>query len=152
MPRVFVNDTGMNISLNETTLQHLEKLTKPVHVIGIAGMYRSGKSFIAKKLSDCDFTVGHTRDTFTRGVEMAVTEHQGSYVLWFDTEGLFSGEAELAKYGDKLFTFSLLTSSIMLLVSGESISSEIVHYFKVLNQTKNFKMSDPKPATLSLKP
>lgn len=134
------NETGV-VDINKNAIDFIKNLQMPVHVVTAAGAYRVGKSFLLGKLvkkqinkSMQGFGVSAQPRTFTRGAWMQVTAKENYELMWLDLEGLFSGEAAQDGYGDKLFSFSLLSSSLILLVNTEKLTSELVDYFKVQDQ------------------
>ena len=51
-PRLFIEtDVEGELIVNKETEQCLEKITQPVVVVSVVGLYRTGKSFILNRLS-----------------------------------------------------------------------------------------------------
>ena len=81
----------------------LKMLHKPVTVVSLVGSQRGGKSSLLNLLYDRNtglkngFGVGHEMDAKTHGLWMWIKHNEknpGSYILYLDTEGLDSIEAE----------------------------------------------------------
>ena len=59
----------LEFELNEETYQYLKKLPGPLGVISVAGMYRSGKSYLLNRMllnRSSGFDVGHTINACTK--------------------------------------------------------------------------------------
>lgn len=104
----------------------LQTVKPPMVVIAVAGLYRTGKSFLLNHLagttgakSKHGFTVGSTSETCTRGIDVLVpppVEGAAGSVVLLDTEGLASMEQDEA-YDAQIFALGLLLSSYFVLNS-----------------------------------
>lgn len=50
-PRCLVEGEGGQLNVNEETIELLSKVTGPIAVVGVAGLYRSGKSYLLNVLA-----------------------------------------------------------------------------------------------------
>ena len=111
--------THTKLVLQPRTLEWLRSLHGPVSIVGAIGAYRSGKSFLLNSLMgvSCDdgFTVGHQRQTQTKGVWLwsAPRAMSNVSVVYMDTEGFEStGQADV--YDDRIFALATLLSSVLV--------------------------------------
>lgn len=101
---------------------------RPVVVVAVAGMYRTGKSFFLNALaghtaerSGLGFRVGSTSESCTRGIDICVPAQPaelagaGQLVL-LDTEGISSMDQD-ETYDAQVFALGLLLSSFFVLNS-----------------------------------
>jgi hypothetical protein len=102
----------------------LEALRGPVVLVSVVGAYRTGKSFLLNELMGvgCSqgFTVGHRRETQTKGVWLSTRTRPGVApngrnvtVVYVDTEG-FEGTGQASVYDDRIFAFATLVSSVLV--------------------------------------
>ena len=96
MPLVSFKDK--EIIINQDAIEFLKKVPKPISVLGVAGNYRTGKSFLLNKVilnSKNGFAVGETIDPCTKGIwiwgkPLKGTSPDGKIVniIVLDSEGL----------------------------------------------------------------
>ncbi|KAJ1634532.1 guanylate-binding protein [Pavlovales sp. CCMP2436] len=102
----------------------LREIGEPVVVIAIAGLYRTGKSFLLNCIIGATgakpaLSVGSTSESCTRGIDICVTPNplaNGARLVLLDTEGLASMEQDEA-YDAQVFALALLLSSYFVLNS-----------------------------------
>lgn len=71
IPLVAFNQDSLKFSINDVALDFFKSLSAPVAVIGVAGMYRTGKSyFLNRVLLNCKggFGVGPSVNPCTKGI------------------------------------------------------------------------------------
>ena len=113
------NDSEMTegFVVNEEAARRISTIQGKIAVLGIAGAYRSGKSYLVNKMigREKSFVVGHSIRSCTRGiwcysVPLPCTFEDGDpgHVLILDTEGLGSTDRFVAT------TFPLPTSNLLV--------------------------------------
>jgi hypothetical protein len=120
-------------------LSLLRSFDIPVAPVAVAGRFRSGKSYLLNVLVGSDphaassgFEVGPTVEACTRGLWLwsaptIVTAPSGGKVavLWVDTEGLGSNDAE-PQHDARIFSFATLLCSLLIYNSVGSIDEEAI--------------------------
>ena len=96
-PFVTVDDATGRFAVHEPALALLREIKGPVAVVAVAGLYRTGKSYLLNQLLDQPasegFTVGGTVNACTKGIWIWGTPKvlaDGVSVVFLDTEGLGS--------------------------------------------------------------
>ena len=112
----------------------LRTLHEPVTVVSLVGSQRGGKSSLLNLLYDRNtglkngFGVGHEMDAKTHGLWMWIKHNDkspGSYILYLDTEGLDSIEAD-PFYNWSISALSLLISDLYMYQSKSSIDKSTI--------------------------
>ena len=112
----------------------LKNISEPVTVVSLVGSQRGGKSSLLNLLYDRKtglqngFGVGHEMDAKTHGLWMWIKHNDknpGSYILYLDTEGLDSIEAE-PFYNWSISALSLLISDLYMYQSKSSIDKSTI--------------------------
>ena len=128
----FIGDSCVTIEfeLNEEGRSHLANLTGPLGVVAVAGMYRTGKSYLLNRmlLDRMDgFGVGPTINPCTKGVWMWGKPVQGTTpdgdpinVIILDTEGLGALDED-SNHDVRIFSLAILLSSYFIYNSVGSI-------------------------------
>jgi hypothetical protein len=121
------------------SLQLLKSLsTSSLHVISVAGKYRTGKSYILNRVllnRKEGFSVGHTINACTKGLWMwpELIRLEGKDCLIIDTEGL--GSLEEGESTDlKIFLLALLFSSQLIYNSVGSIDEQAIESLSLVIQ------------------
>mmetsp|Transcript_1314 Transcript_1314/g.1976 ORF Transcript_1314/g.1976 Transcript_1314/m.1976 type:complete len:116 (+) Transcript_1314:140-487(+) len=104
LPFVLYNPAVGKFEINEETREFLRSLEGPIGVLSVAGMYRSGKSYLLNRVllnRARGFDVGHTINACTKGVwiwgkpvEGFTPDGEPIKVLVLDTEGLGATDEE----------------------------------------------------------
>uniref|UniRef100_A0A7N4V1X0 GB1/RHD3-type G domain-containing protein n=1 Tax=Sarcophilus harrisii TaxID=9305 RepID=A0A7N4V1X0_SARHA len=99
-PICLVENTNEELTVNPQALQILTSIDKPVVVVAIVGLYRTGKSYLMNKLAgkNSGFSLGSTVQSETKGIWMWCLPHpskQDHVLVLLDTEGL--GDVEKVK-------------------------------------------------------
>lgn len=133
---VSVSDQSDSFTLVEDGLEYLQRQQSPLYVVPVLGVYRSGKSFLLNRCLGLQapytggFGVGHTQDTHSRGIHVCAEWIEGlGTVVWMDTEGLFSREQANSTYGTKMFSLSMLFSSVVMLNSAKVLNEQFFQFF-----------------------
>lgn len=124
------------LKLVEAGLDYLSNLRSPLRIVPAIGVYRGGKSFLLNRLMGMKspysggFGVGHGQRTVTRGIEVCAEEVEGiGSIVWMDTEGLFSSEEARSAYGPKIFSLTLLFSSVVLMNNVKVFNDQFFSFF-----------------------
>lgn len=143
---------GESLRLDAAGLRVLAELgSTPVAVLAVAGMYRTGKSFLLNQLVDAPrFRVGNTTESCTRGIWLWVVgpevwappaEFPDARLLVLDTEGLASIDQD-ETYDAKIFSLAILLSSFFIYNSmGVIDESAVDRLFLVGELTKSIALS-----------
>jgi len=131
--------------INEEAARILQNIEEPVSVISIAGVYRSGKSFILNQLAGYTdgFNIGSTIEPCTQGIWMWVVEDRigpenCKYVL-LDTEGLGS-YIKTETYDVQIFSLALLLGSFFIYNSINNIDEGAIDKLSLVVQlTKHIR-------------
>jgi hypothetical protein len=107
-PVLLVSQNGTQLQVHEDGLAVLAGIgSAPVATVAVAGMYRTGKSFLLNQLvgggaggqGQGSFTVGNTTSSCTRGIWLCLVppeawsppaDSPNTRLLFLDTEGLAS--------------------------------------------------------------
>eukprot|EP00092_Neocalanus_flemingeri_P011290 GFUD01012167.1.p1 GENE.GFUD01012167.1~~GFUD01012167.1.p1 ORF type:complete len:628 (+),score=187.88 GFUD01012167.1:82-1965(+) len=113
-------EDGTSFVLNETAIELLQTVKKPLVVVSVVGMYRTGKSYLLNRLmgrSD-GFPLGATVQAKTKGIWMWLGDHpldpENKALLLLDTEGLHDPEKGSKTHDTWIFTLAVLLSSVLI--------------------------------------
>ena len=142
---------------------YLKTLTRPLAVVSVVGLYRTGKSYLLNRILDAkkeaSFQVSPTVKSCTKGLWiMRPSLAQGDHdVLVVDTEGLGSLSAS-TNHDTRVFSLALLLSSMFLYNSSGAINetslnnlslvSSIAKHIHVSSDEKGGSLSDCFPRFL----
>jgi hypothetical protein len=136
-------DEADKFHVNDDALRYLKTLTGKVAVVAIAGVYRTGKSYLLNQLMGRPngFTVGPTVKACTKGLWLwgkAIEVDGGELnILFLDTEGLGS-TVRSETYDARIFALALLLSSYFVYNSVGTIDGNAVAKLSlVVNLTKH---------------
>ena len=114
---------------NDTALELLEAIHKPVAVLSIAGPTRTGKSYILSRLlGDPEaFELGHTALAHTKGIWMStsVLECSAYCILLLDTEGIDSVNDKASNDAQIVVSTLLLSSYFIYNSKGVPSSNDL---------------------------
>ena len=120
--------------INKEAARRISTLQGKIAVLGIAGAYRSGKSFLVNKMigRPKSFVVGHSIRSCTRGIwcysvplPCVFEDGEEGHVLILDTEGLGSTDRS-AHYDDQVFSLATLISSKLIYNSVGTIDEKSI--------------------------
>lgn len=146
--------TENKFHINPEAIEILKAIEAPMSIIGVAGAYRSGKSYLLNRVilnQDKGFGVGSTINACTKGIWMwarpikAQTEDNTLVnMVVIDSEGLGSLEAD-ASHDCRIFALILLMSSTFLYNSVGAIDeNSISNLSVVINITKHLSVKATK--------
>ncbi|XP_052783276.1 guanylate-binding protein 1-like [Mya arenaria] len=107
------------LKLEVDTIEQLSKIDLPCVVVAIAGLYRTGKSFLMNCLADQNrgFALGDTIESKTKGIWVWCRVHpeqKNTVLVLLDTEGLGDVAKGDPTHDNKLFTLATLLSSTLV--------------------------------------
>lgn len=144
-------DTDQNkYVVSEEALQLINSVPQPMAIVAVAGMYRTGKSYLLNRMllnrSD-GFGVGPTVNACTKGLWIwgkpligQTAEGETVNVLLIDSEGIGALD-ESHNHDNKVFALTILISSMFIYNSMGSIDENAVQNLSlVVNLTKNIQI------------
>ncbi|XP_030641359.1 guanylate-binding protein 1-like [Chanos chanos] len=144
-------DMSGHLCVRREAVEILEKITQPVVVVAVVGLYRTGKSYLMNRLAGKQrgFALGATIESKTKGIWMWCVPHpikEGHTLVLVDTEGLGDVDKGDEKHDTWIFCLAVLLSSTLVYNSMGTIDNdalEKLHY--VTELTKHIKVkSDSK--------
>ncbi|XP_028711196.1 guanylate-binding protein 1-like [Peromyscus leucopus] len=121
---------------NQEALRILSSINQPVVVVGIAGLYCTGKSYLMNKLAgkNTGFSLGSTVQSHTKGIWMWCVPHpqkSDHTLVLLDTEGLGDVEKGDNQNDCWIFALAILLSSTFVYNSMGAINQQALdqlHY------------------------
>uniref|UniRef100_A0A8C4YE96 GB1/RHD3-type G domain-containing protein n=1 Tax=Gopherus evgoodei TaxID=1825980 RepID=A0A8C4YE96_9SAUR len=115
------NPADGELEVMEEALEALRGVDQPVVVVAVAGLYRTGKSYLLNQLAGrrTGFSLGSTIQSHTKGIWMWCLPHPhprraGHTLVLLDTEGLGDVEKGDGKNDTWIFALAVLLSSILV--------------------------------------
>ena len=130
LPFIQVDANTSKLFITDEARAALSGLHGSVGVCSVAGLYRTGKSFILNQLAgqDAGFGIGSSVQAHTKGVWLWGAPLQGRgpgspmNIILLDTEGL-SSISQTEGHDAKIFCLAILLSSIFVYNSEKAINS-----------------------------
>ncbi|KAM9000549.1 guanylate-binding protein 3-like isoform 1-T1 [Sarcophilus harrisii] len=152
-PMCLVENRDRKLTVNPKALQILTSIDKPVVVVAIVGLYRTGKSYLMNRLAgkNSGFALGSTVQSETKGIWMWCVLHPlklDHILVLLDTEGLGDVEKGDSINDSWIFALAVLLSSTFVYNSMKTINHqalEQMHYVTELTELIKTK-SSPKAA------
>ena len=120
--------------VNEEALNALRNIQTPIAVIAIAGLYRTGKSFLVNRIigQQKGFQVGPTVEACTKGIWLwsepikgTTTQGEDVSLIVLDTEGLGGTDAS-DRHDSRVFALAVLLCSKLIYNSLGSIDEDAI--------------------------
>ena len=138
--------------INQEALEIIRQLQNPLGVISVAGMYRTGKSYLLNRMllnRSGGFSVGPSINPCTKGLWMwskTIQAHtpQGKplNVLIIDTEGIGATDED-QNHDNKIMTLAILLSSYFIFNSMGTIDESSIQSLSfIVNITKNIQQKN----------
>ena len=128
VPFILTGDDGTSLAVDPKAKEALSKIKKPVVVVSVVGMYRTGKSFLLNRLMNRTdgFPLGSTVEAKTKGIWMWVGDlpyDRTRALVLLDTEGLHDPEKGDKTHDVQIFTLAVLLSSVLIYNSKGTIDA-----------------------------
>ncbi|XP_031231547.1 guanylate-binding protein 4-like isoform X2 [Mastomys coucha] len=141
-PICLVENENEELRVNPKAVNILERITQPVVVVAIVGVYRTGKSYLMNRLvgQNHGFNLGTTIRSETKGIWMWCVPHPSKpkfTLVLLDTEGLGDVEKGDPKNDSWIFALAVLLSSTFVYNSMGTINHqalEQLHYVTELTE------------------
>uniref|UniRef100_A0A8C6GTX7 Guanylate binding protein 7 n=1 Tax=Mus spicilegus TaxID=10103 RepID=A0A8C6GTX7_MUSSI len=141
-PVCLVENENEKLRVNSKAINILERITQPVVVVAIVGLYRTGKSYLMNRLAGQNhgFNLGTTVRSETKGIWMWCVPHPSKpkfTLVLLDTEGLGDVEKGDPKNDSWIFALAVLLSSTFVYNSMSTINHqalEQLHYVTELTE------------------
>jgi hypothetical protein len=145
---ITIDEAKGKFALNDVALATLRSLEGDIKVVAVAGLQRTGKSFLLNQLvmgQGGKFEVGSTVQTCTKGINMIVKRSVTSAepnIIFLDTEGFGSTDRSQG-FDIKLFSLALLLSSYFIYNSRGVIDSSAIEDLSLVVQlTKHIHVKE----------
>ncbi|XP_028392274.1 guanylate-binding protein 2-like [Dendronephthya gigantea] len=142
LPFIQSLDDG-KLVINPKAREMLSQIEKPLVVISIAGLYRTGKSFLMNRLfGQSGFSIGGTTEANTKGIWVWCRDHpcnEEQCLVVLDSEGLGDTEKEDGINQDvHVFALAVLLSSCVVYNSWNAIDENAIQNLSLVTQMIEF--------------
>ncbi|XP_060114400.1 guanylate-binding protein 1-like isoform X1 [Heteronotia binoei] len=153
-PVCLIENKDKNFTVCPEALQVLSQIDQPVVVVTIAGLYRTGKSYLMNRLAGKNkgFPLGSTVQANTKGIWMWCVPYPGrpdQTLVLLDTEGLGDVEKGDTQNDSWIFALAVLLSSTLVYNSMGTIDQHAMdqlHYVTELTERIKSKSSPEEDA------
>ncbi|XP_052771490.1 guanylate-binding protein 3-like isoform X2 [Mya arenaria] len=138
-----ISTEGENIlKIEEQTLEQLEKIDLPCCVVAVAGLYRTGKSYLMNRLAKAHsgFELGDTIESKTKGIWVWCKMHpekKQTVLILLDTEGLGDVDKGDPKHDNRIFTLAALLSSTLVYNMKGAFDQDAVNKLTFVSEIAN---------------
>mmetsp|Transcript_19811 Transcript_19811/g.36576 ORF Transcript_19811/g.36576 Transcript_19811/m.36576 type:complete len:1656 (+) Transcript_19811:4704-9671(+) len=147
IPLITYNSENGKFDMNETAASFLRSLSSPLAVVTVAGMYRTGKSYLLNRVlldRKDGFGVGPTVNPCTKGlwvwgrpISGVTPEGDSCSVIIVDTEGIGALDED-SDHDSRVFSLAILIASFFVYNSVGSIDENALSNLSlVVNLTKH---------------
>ncbi|XP_063109873.1 guanylate-binding protein 6-like [Cavia porcellus] len=128
-PQCLIENVNQHLSVNQEAIQILGRISNPVVVVAIVGLYRTGKSYLMNRLAgrNSGFPLGSTVQSETKGIWMWCVPHPtkpNHTLVLLDTEGLGDVEKGDSVNDSWIFALAVLLSSTFVYNSMGTINHQ----------------------------
>jgi hypothetical protein len=145
-----------DFKVNESAFKFLQSVEGPIVSLGVAGMYRTGKSYLLNKVilrTDQGFGVAPTINACTKGIwiynkafNVKLVDGRNANLIVMDSEGLGALDQD-SGHDCRIFALILLLSSAFMFNSTGAIDeNSISNLSLVINLTKHIKIKGKQEA------
>ncbi|ROJ35279.1 Guanylate-binding protein 1 [Anabarilius grahami] len=139
-PICLVENVNGSLCICKDAIELLSRISEPVVVVSVVGLYRTGKSYLMNRLAgqQSGFALGNTIESKTKGIWMWCVPHpykEGHTLVLLDTEGLGDVDKGDSKNDGWIFCLAVLLSSTLVYNSRGTIDNNAVenlHYVSEL--------------------
>ncbi|XP_053397575.1 guanylate-binding protein 2-like [Mercenaria mercenaria] len=155
-PMELITAKDGNFEIVEDTVRDLEKIESPLNVVAIAGLYRTGKSYLMNRLAGKTngFILGSSIESTTKGVWAWCKTHptkESHVLLLLDTEGLGDVKKGSIDHDNKIFTIVTLLSSTLVYNTMSAFNQDAVEKLTYITMlSKNLKVTSSSSSDESL--
>ncbi|XP_041910074.1 guanylate-binding protein 4-like [Arvicola amphibius] len=150
VPMCLIENVKGQMRLNQKALKILSAITKPVVVVAIVGLYRTGKSYLMNKLAgkNTGFSLGSTVQSHTKGIWMWCVPHPQKpdhALVLLDTEGLGDVEKGDNQNDCWIFALAILLSSTFVYNSMGAINQQALDQLHYVTELTNWIRAKASP-------